>query len=341
MSPDPPRPPQKLLDQVRSAIRTRHYSIRTEQAYLHWIKRYIYFHRLKHPRTLNTRHVAEFLTHLAVDRKVAASTQNQALNALTFLYRVVLRLPLDVMDKAVRAKRPMNLPVVLTEMEVEKVLAQLEGAQWLMTAMLYGSGLRLMECMRLRVKDLDFKYRSVTVRAGKGGKDRIVTLAETLVPSLQRHLQGVLTLFERDRAANVAGVWLPAALHRKYHQASTDWRWQYVFPANRLSVDPSSGVTRRHHYGEKTLQKAVARAVQRSGVNKKASCHTFRHCFATHLLASGADIRTVQEQLGHSDVRTTQIYTHLLGRGGNAVISPLSRLRLTPPGDPDSEDTNP
>ena len=306
---------------------------------MHWIKRYIYFHRLKHPKDLGTRHVAEFLTYLAVDQKVAASTQNQALNALTFLYRAVLRKPLDVMDKAVRAKRPQNLPVVLTELEVEQVLAQLTGVQWLMAAMHYGSGLRLMECMRLRVKDLDFKYRSVTVRAGKGGKDRIVTLAEALVAPLQRHLQGTLTLFERDRAAGVAGVWLPVALSRKYPQASTDWRWQYVFPARRLSVDPSGGVTRRHHYSEKTLQRAVAKAVQHSGVNKRASCHTFRHCFATHLLASGADIRTVQEQLGHSDIRTTQIYTHLLGRGGNAVISPLGRLRITPPIVPESDDS--
>ncbi|MFK7916084.1 MAG: integron integrase, partial [Pseudomonadales bacterium] len=332
-----PSTPPKLLDQVRNAIRTRHYSIRTEQAYVHWIKRFIYYHRLKHPKTLGSQDVARFLTYLAVEQKVAASTQNQALNALSFLYRIVLRKPLDVTDKAIRAKRPQNLPVVLTELEVEQVLSQLSGPQWLMAAMLYGSGLRLMECMRLRVKDLDFKYRSVTVRAGKGGKDRIVTLADALVAPLQRHLQSTLTLFERDREAKVAGVWMPRALHRKYPQASTDWRWQYVFPAKRLSVDPSSGLTRRHHYSEKTLQKAVARAVQDSGVNKKASCHTFRHCFATHLLASGADIRTVQEQLGHSDVRTTQIYTHLLGRGGNAVVSPLNRLRLAPPSDSDDD----
>lgn len=234
-------------------------------------------------------------------------------------------------NTGVRAKRPMNLPTVLTENEVEQVLAQLAWEPWLMVALMYGSGLRLMECVRLRVKDLDFSYIAVTVRAGKGGKDRVVTLAEELVEPLRRHLAAVQAQFERDQAAGVAGVWIPPALARKYPFAAQQWKWQYVFPARRLSIDPRSGLERRHHFNEKTLQKIVARAVKASGISKRASCHTFRHCFATHLLASGADIRTVQDQLGHSDVRTTQLYTHLLGRGGQAVPSPFGRLRLQPP----------
>lgn len=309
----------------------RRYSIRTEQAYVNWVKRFIRFHHLTHPKDLGAADVERFLTHLAVDKQVAASTQNQALNALVFLYRQVLRSPLKLEHIGVRAKRPENLPTVLTEAEVERVLAQLAWEPWLMVAMMYGSGLRLMECVRLRVKDLDFEYSAVTVRAGKGGKDRIVTFAQGLEEPLQQHLQAVRAQFDRDRAAGVAGVWMPDALLRKYPGAARRWPWQFAFPARRLSVDPRSGARRRHHFNEKTLQKAVARAVQASGIGKRASCHTFRHCFATHLLASGADIRTVQEQLGHSDVRTTQRYTHLLGRGGQSVPSPFGRLRLQPP----------
>lgn len=295
---------------------------------MQWIRRYIHFHRLKHPSTLGSREVSQFLTYLAVQRKVASSTQNQALNAILFLYRSVLKLPMDIVDDTVRAKRPNNLPVVLTEAEVGRILRHLTGEQWLMVGVMYGSGVRLLECLRLRVKDLDFDYHCLTVRQGKGGKDRVVTLARPLEEPLRRHLEAVRTLFERDRADGVAGVWMPGALARKYPSAGSEWAWHWLFPAARLSFDSreSPPLQRRHHYNEKTLQRAVKVAVGRAGIHKKVSCHTFRHCFATHLLASGADIRTVQEQLGHADVRTTQMYTHLLGRGANAVVSPLERM---------------
>jgi integron integrase len=317
----------KLLDRIRREIRVRHYSLRTEQAYVQWTRRYIHFHKLKHPKSLATRDVARFLSWLAVERRVSASTQNQALSALLFLYKEVLHQPLAMVD-VVRARKPKNLPVVLAESEVEAVLGEMEGDQWLMTSMLYGSGLRLMECLRLRAKDLDFEYGCVNVRGGKGGKDRVTTLADPLVKPLQRHLKLVKSMHERDKGRGVAGVWMPDALAKKYD--GREWRWQFVFPARRISVDPRSGARRRHHYHPNTLQKAVKVAVARAGIEKKVSCHTFRHSFATHLLASGADIRTVQDQLGHQDVRTTQIYTHLLGRGANAVVSPLNRLRAHP-----------
>lgn len=315
-----------FLDQVRDAIRVRHYSIRTEQAYVDWIRRFILFHDKRHPTRMGEREVGKFLTYLAVERNVAASTQNQALNALVFMYRHVLERPLEHISDAIRAKRPARLPVVLTEDEIRRLLQQLRGVQWLVACLLYGSGLRLLEGLRLRVSDLDFDHRAVIVRDGKGGKDRVVTLADELIEPLQRHLGIRRTLFEQDHAAGHGTVFLPHALARKYPGAETDWGWQYVFVASKLSTDPRSGVVRRHHLDGTVIQKAVSKAVRSAGIHKKASCHTLRHSFATHLIERGADIRTVQEQLGHADIRTTQIYTHVIKRGGRAVASPLGNV---------------
>ena len=313
-----------FLNRVREVIRTRHYSIRTEQSYVHWVKRFILFHGKRHPNELGETEVAAFLTHLAVNRQVSPSTQNQALNALVFLYRYVLDRPLgDILD-AVRAKRPERLPVILTKAEVRQLFAHLDGPHWLPACLLYGSGLRLMECLRLRVKDLDFDHRAITVRCGKGGKDRVVTLPDPCIEPLKQQLALVRQLHSRDLQDGFGAVWLPHALARKYPRAASEFAWQYVFPASKRSVDPRSGVTRRHHLDETCLQRAIKLAVRKAGITKPASCHTLRHCFATHLLERGMDIRTVQEQLGHKDIRTTQIYTHVLQRGGNAVVSPLS-----------------
>lgn len=313
----------RLLDQVRARLRMRHLSYRTEQAYLHWIRRYIRFYGLRHPRELGTREVEDFLTHLAMKLQVSASTQNQALSALLFLYREVLAQPFGDLAGVTRAKPGSRVPVVLTVAEVGRTLGHLAGSHWLICCLQYGSGLRLMESLRLRVKDLDFAHRAIFVRDGKGGKDRVVTLPDELCVPLQRHLEQRRTLFERDAALNLHAVWLPYALARKYPQAARAWGWQYVFPSARHSVDPRSGERRRHHLDESGVQRALRAALGRAGIEKPASCHTLRHSFATHLLERGADIRTVQEQLGHSDVRTTQIYTHVLKRGGLAVRSPL------------------
>jgi integron integrase len=315
----------KLLEQVRHIIQTKHYSIRTEQAYLHWIKQFILFHNKRHPSELSEPDVTRFLSHLAVDRKVAASTQNQALSAIVFLYREVLNNPLDWLDDLERVKRPARLPVVLSRDEVRAVLAQLDGSKWLMASLLYGSGLRLMECLRLRVKDIDFGYSQIIVRDGKGGKDRATVLPDTLKPAIQTHLDKVKALHENDLRLGFGRVYLPYALEKKYSNANHQWCWQYVFPASKLSVDPRSGKSQRHHIAEDVLQKAVSSAVRRAGVAKPASCHTFRHSFATHLIEDGYDIRTVQELLGHSDVRTTMIYTHVLNKGGKGVRSPADR----------------
>jgi len=315
-----------LLNKVVEAIRVRHYSIRTEQAYLYWVKYFIRFHGVRHPREMGEREVAEFLSFLSVQRNVAASTQNQALNGIVFLYKCVLDKPLGDIPGIVRAKRPQKVPVVLSVDEVARVLGNISGVQWLIAGLLYGSGLRLMEAVRLRVKDVDFSRRAIVVRHGKGGKDRVVTLSDRLIEPLHRHIETTKTLHERDLAKGFGEVWLPNALARKYVNAGSEWGWQYVFPATRRSVDPRSGKTRRHHLDESTVQKAVKHAVRLSHVVKPATCHTLRHSFATHLLERGADIRTVQEQLGHKDVRTTQIYTHVLNRGGNAVVSPLDSV---------------
>lgn len=314
---------KKLLDQVREVLRKKHYSLRTEESYIDWIIRYIRFHQLRHPRELGISEIEAFLSHLALDRHVAASTQNQARSALLFLYRQVLELPIDAVQDVVVAKTPTRLPVVLTRTEVYSVIRELSGTYRLMTQLLYGSGLRLLECVRLRVKDLDSDQRQLTVRDGKGLKDRITMLPERLIVPLQEHLQIVKQWHVADLERGDGAVYLPFALERKYPNANREWGWQYVFPADRLSTDPRSGARRRHHLSESSLQKAVAAPVRAAKIAKPASCHTFRHSFATHLLENGYDIRTVQELLGHADVRTTMIYTHVLNRGGRGVRSPL------------------
>jgi integron integrase len=317
------RPKMRLLDSVRETIRRKHYSLRTESTYIDWIKRYILFHRKRHPAEMGAPEMEQFLNYLAVQKKVAASTQNQALSALVFLYREVLRKDFEWMENLERAKRPARLPIVLTEIEVHTVLAQLDGQLWLMASLLYGAGLRLMECVRMRVKDIDFEYRQITVRDGKGNKDRVTMLPEASLEPLKHHLEKVRSLHQQDLDHGCGEVYLPFALERKYKGACKQWAWQYVFPAVNRSIDPRAGKKRRHHIDEKALQRAVKNAVRRARVTKPATCHTFRHSFATHLLQRGQDIRTVQELLGHKDVSTTMIYTHVLNRGGKGVRSPL------------------
>ena len=312
-----------LLDQVRAAIRTRHYSIRTEEAYIRWIREYIIFFGKRHPAGLGAKDISAFVSHLAVNRDVAASTQNQALSALLFLYREVLDQPVEWVEDVVRAKRPKKLPVVFTREEVKAVLGHVRGEAWLMASLLYGSGLRLMECVRLRVKDLDFARLQLTVRGGKGDKDRVTMLPPSLVGPLRRQLERVKALHEMDVREGCGRVYLPHALARKYTNADREWCWQYVFPASRRSVDPRSGREQRHHIAETALQKAMKAAVRTAGVEKPGSCHTLRHSFATHLLEGGYDIRTIQELMGHADVATTMIYTHVLNKGGRGVRSPL------------------
>jgi len=319
-------PPPKLLDQVRDRLRVKHYSIRTETQYLQWIKRFILFHDKRHPREMGAVEVEAFLTHLAVAGRVAAATQNQALSALLFLYREVLNIDLPWLDKIVRAKQPQRLPVVLTRQEVTAILDRMTGVHGLMARLLYGTGMRLMECVRLRVKDVDFERAEIVVRDGKGAKDRITMLPQALVGPLQDQWRWRRQLFEDDKAKGRAAVYLPDALGKKYPTAAVDWPWQYIFPSGSYSIDPRSGEERRHHIDEKLLQRAVKKAVQASGVAKLATPHTFRHSFATHLLQSGYDIRTVQELLGHADVATTMIYTHVLNKGGRGVTSPLDAM---------------
>lgn len=316
-------PSPRLLDQVRAAARVHHLSLRTEQAYVGWVRRYVRFHGLRHPAELGAEEVGAFLSHLATERNVAASTQNQALAALLFLYRAVLQQPLPRIEGIKAARRPARIPTVLRRDEVRAVLRELDGTMAIVGALLYGAGLRLMDALRLRIKDVDLELRTLTIREGKGAKDRITILPDTVIPSLRQHLERVRTLHQRDIAAGHGEVYLPHALARKYPNASRSWQWQYVFPAPRLSVDPRSGVVRRHHLSRSAVQKAVTAAVRSARIEKRASCHTLRHSFATHLLEDGYDIRTVQELLGHQDVRTTMIYTHVLNRGGRAVRSPL------------------
>ena len=313
----------KLLDLVRAALRSKHYSRRTEETYVDWITRYVRFHKTQHPRELGSADITAFLSHLAVDRDVAAATQNQARSALLFLYRDVLGITIDAPRNVVAAKMPRRLPTVLTRDEVRAVLAQMSGDSRLMAQLLYGSGLRLMECLRLRVKDLDFAQHQLTIRDGKGMHDRVTMLPDALTAPLQVHLQLVRRTFDEDVEHGYGTVYLPFALERKYQNANREWGWQYVFPSDRLSADPCGGQVRRHHRDERGLQSAVRAAVQAAKIAKPASCHTFRHSFATHLLENGYDIRTVQELLGHADVKTTMIYTHVLNRGGRGVRSPL------------------
>jgi integron integrase len=316
----------KFLDQVREGMRVAHYSLRTEEAYLGWIRRYILFHDKRHPREMGEAEVASFLSHLANDGRVAASTQNQALGALLYLYKAVLDRPLPAVRGIAPARRPERLPVVLDRDEVRAVLARMDGSKWLMASLLYGSGLRLMECLRLRVKDVEFGAGRLIVRDGKGAKDRVTVLPSALRDHLQRQVERVAVIHRRDLDEGFGRVYLPDALARKYPEADRTIAWQYLFPATRKGVDPLDGVTRRHHLAERPLQKAVGEAVRLAGIAKPASCHTFRHSFATHLLESGSDIRTVQELLGHREVTTTMIYTHVLNRGGLGVVSPIDSL---------------
>jgi integron integrase len=318
----PPPQGKKLLDQMRDVIRAKHYSYRTEATYLDWVRRFILFHQKRHPDQMGAPEIQAFLTHLAAQRKVAASTQNQALSAILFLYREVLHKEIEPVLLST-AKRPERLPTVLTRAETLQVIGQLNGLHKLMAQILYGSGLRLMECIRLRIKDIDFDYKTITVRDGKGEKDRVTPLPESVVPDLKRQIERARLLHEEDLAAGCGEVYLPNALSLKYPNAARELNWQYIFPAPKRSLDPRGEVERRHHLDSSGLQRAVKRAAQNAGIRKRVSCHTLRHSFATHLLQNGYDIRTVQELLGHKDVRTTMIYTHVLQRGGLAVRSPL------------------
>jgi integron integrase len=316
----------RLIERLAAEIRRRKYSIRTEQAYESWVCRFILFCGGRDPSEVGADRIVAFLEDLAVRGQVSASTQNQALNALVFLYKQVLGQALAELGDFTRAKRPRRLPVVLTRGEVARVLEQLDGMPHLMTALLYGTGMRLMECVRLRVQDVDFQYRQIIVRDGKGQKDRVVPLPKRLEQPLTEHLEKVRALHRQDLEQGYGEVFLPDALARKWPKAPSEWIWQYLFPSGRLSVDPRSGKTRRHHLHENGLQKAVKRAAQLAGITKKVNCHSLRHSFATHLLETGYDIRTVQELLGHADVSTTMIYTHVLNRGGQGVLSPLDGL---------------
>jgi integron integrase len=316
----------RLSEQVRDQMRLHHYSLRTEETYLHWIKRYILFHGKRHPAEMGEQEITAFLTHLAVDKNVAASTQNQALAAVLFLYKKVLNQELEWMDGVVRAKRHVRIPEVMSPQQVKALLRELKGTHQLMARLLYGTGMRLMEAIRLRVRDINFDYRQITVRSGKGGKDRVTVLPDSLMNPLKIHLSRVRTLHKSDLAEGYGRVYLPHALDRKYQNANREWGWQYVFPSQQRSEDPRSNEIRRHHLDEKNLQRAIKQAAMHLGFSGKVTTHTLRHSFATHLLESGQDIRTVQELLGHSDVKTTMIYTHVLQRGGRGVRSPLDRM---------------
>lgn len=318
------RPP-KLLDQVRDRMRRLHMARRSEEVYVGWVRRFIMANGKRHPRDLGATDIERFLTGLAVHGRVSASTQNQALSALLFLYKQVLGLELPWLDGMERAKRPQRVPTVLTRAETQALLGELRGVHWLMGSLLYGTGMRLMECVRLRVKDVDFERHEIVVRQGKGAKDRRTMLPLMLVEPLRTQLAEARRVHERDLASGFGRVWLPDALDRKFRGAAANWGWQYVFPASERSIDPRDGVERRHHVDESSLQRAIKRARDRAGIVKPAACHTLRHSFATHLLEAGQDIRTIQELLGHKDVATTQIYTHVLNRGGMGVVSPLDR----------------
>jgi integron integrase len=317
--------PGDLIEEVRGKLRVKHYSLRTEQAYLAWIRRFILTNRKRHPRDMGGEEVEAFLSRLASDGDVAAGTQNQALAALLFLYRNVLGVDLPWMKNVVRAKRPRRVPVVLSRDEVQRLLAVMDGRSWLLASLLYGTGMRIMEALRLRVKDLDFARNFIVVRDGKGAKDRHTVLPRSLVEPLQREVERARILHAADLAAGFGRAWLPHALARKYRSAERDFGWQYVFPAEHRSRDPRSGLERRQHFDDAVLSRALKRACAKAGIVKPLSAHTLRHSFATHMIESGYDIRTVQELLGHSDVSTTQIYTHVLNRGPGGVLSPLDR----------------
>jgi integron integrase len=314
---------EKLLQQVSNCIRTQHLSLRTEQAYTAWIDRYLKFHAHSDPRSQKEKHIEQFLTSLAVDEQVSASTQNQALNAVLYLYREVLHTNVGVLQDVVRAKRSTRIPVVFSKDEIQNLLSRLDGTSWLICSLLYGSGLRLLECLRLRVKDVDFLRKQIVVREGKGEKDRITLLPAKLIPSLERQCTKVKFLHQEDRAAGYGDVYLPDAIRKKFPRAAREFSWQYMFPASKRSMDPMSGAIQRHHLHESAVQRAFKVALQKSQIKKAGSVHALRHSFATHLLESGYDIRVVQELLGHSDVRTTMIYTHVMDKRGLSVKSPL------------------
>ncbi|HET7731593.1 MAG TPA: integron integrase [Usitatibacter sp.] len=320
-TPEPPR----LIASVREAIRLRHYSLRTERAYVHWIRRFIVYSGRRHPREMGGAEVTAFLSHLANDSQVAAATQNQALAALLFLYKAVLGLELPWLDEVVRARRPRRIPTVLSREEVRALLDAMEGAQSLMARLMYGTGMRIGECVALRVKDLDLARRELVVRDGKGGKDRVTVIPAALVHPIERQLAASRAVYDGDRVRGRPGVALPFALERKYPGAGKLWAWHWVFPQDHLSMDPRSGIVRRHHAYDQTLARGISVAARRAGIDKPVTSHTLRHSFATHLLHDGYDIRTIQELLGHKDVSTTMIYTHVLNRGGRGVVSPLDR----------------
>jgi integron integrase len=317
------KPPKKLLEQVSDAIRVKHYSPRTEKTYIDWIRRYILFHNKRHPQEMGAAEIQSFLAYLATERTVSASTQNQALSAVLFLYRHVLHMELNLPADLIRAEKSKTLPVVLTHQEALAVIGKMTGVPQLMAKILYGSGLRLMECLQLRVKDIDFGQHQIMVRDGKGEDDRVTVLSDSLVPALEQHLKTVKDIHQKDLKDGFGETSLPYALAKKYPNASKEWLWQYVFPASARSIDPVSKRTKRHHIDPSVLQKAVRQSARSLNITKPVSPHVFRHSFATHLLQSGYDIRTIQELLGHKDVKTTMIYTHVLNRGGLAVRSPL------------------
>ena len=316
----------KLLDRVRHVIRAKHYSRRTESAYVDWIRRYILFHRKRHPSEMGATEIGAFLSWLAMNRRVSASTQNQALSAVLFLYRDVLHLNIDPIEHVTRARMPVRVPVVLSRDEVARIMKNLDGVPWMIVALLYGAGLRLQECLELRVKDIDLERRQIVIRRGKGQKDRPTVLPTAVIEPLSRHLDAVKRQHLGDLVRGLGRVVLPFALDRKYPNAASEWGWQFVFPASRVCTDPRWGPPTRFHLHESVVQKAVAEAARQVGITKRVSPHTFRHSFATHLLEDGYDIRTVQELLGHADVSTTMVYTHVLNRGPLGVCSPLDRL---------------
>jgi integron integrase len=318
--------PVKLLDLVRATLRTAHYSIRTEHNYINWIKRYIFFHNKRHPDTMAAKEIGDFLTHLAMKRNVTAGTQNQALNAIVFLYKKVLKKEPGVFEGVIRAKRSQRLPTVLTRDEIQRLFAALTGTSKLMATLLYGTGMRAMELLRLRVKDFDFQRGLITIRAGKGDKDRITMLPRTLYRPLQDHLARVKLLHEQDLKKGLGRVFLPYALSVKYPNLDKYWGWQYVFPSKEISTDPRSREQRRHHAHESALQKSMKHAAELANIQKHVGPHTLRHSFATHLVEKGRDIREIQELLGHADVSTTQIYTHVMNRPGVVIQSPLDDL---------------
>lgn len=316
----------RLMDQVKEVLRYHHYAARTEESYIHWILSFIRFHNRQHPKVLGKTHIEAFLSHMAVNKNYAASTQNLALNAIVFLYKQVLGLPMADDLAPIRSKKAVRLPVVLSQGEVAQMLGNMNGVHHLLAQLMYGGGLRVMEVLRMRVQDIDFANGYLVIKNGKGGKDRTTLLPPSVVPELQLYMENTRQQFDEDRANGVPGVFLPGALERKYPKAALTWGWQYVFPSKSLSTDPRSGITRRHHLNDSTLRKAISHAKKASSINKRVTSHTFRHSFATHLLEAGTNIRVVQKLLGHADVKTTEIYTHVLQQNLDKVVSPLEQL---------------